>query len=556
MRRLWALAILVAVVATIAAPGRSPAQAVPAATAVPAPVVTVPPDGQRGHALWDSYFDLAPFGYEEQEYFVSGVATTGTGASAPYTTRVIVTRPSDPSRFNGSVLLDWVNVTAQFENAVDTMLAREMLLREGFAYVHVSAQKAGLCCLPVLTPKQWDPVRYAALNHPGDDFAFDMFTQVAQAFATPSAAPGGVDPMGALAGRVDRVLATGQSQSANELADYVETWLPTHPEAIGVIDGVLVHGSVPGSKGFAIGSPIPVLHLLSDFEALDDGVDPAGLDPNYRLWEVAGTSHADHFIGYQSVFGHGPRALLSAPKLAPEPFRQVIEAAGSYGEVVSPLLAVCVVAGAAMPMRYATSSALHLLDDWAAGGPAPANGSRFAFSGGALAADRYGNTLGGIRLPPIDVPVARYVSTICALGGITIPFTDLELQALYGSHANYYDQLAAKSDEAVAAGWLLPEDAIDLMRRACNARGRFGPIQGACRPYAPPAYNTPLAVTAPPVPSAPAAPGATDPPLPVDMAASSSGRALPATGGGSSPLAPVLLAAALASVVLARRVRS
>ena len=45
-----------------------------------------------------------------------------------------------------TVMLDWVNVTAQFENAVDTLEAREMLLREGWAFVHVSAQKAGLCC--------------------------------------------------------------------------------------------------------------------------------------------------------------------------------------------------------------------------------------------------------------------------------------------------------------------------------------------------------------------------------------------------------------------------
>ena len=49
-------------------------------------------------------------------------------------------------------MLDWVNVTAQFENAVDTLEAREMLLREGWAFVHVSAQKAGLCCTP-LTPQ-------------------------------------------------------------------------------------------------------------------------------------------------------------------------------------------------------------------------------------------------------------------------------------------------------------------------------------------------------------------------------------------------------------------
>ena len=70
--------------------------------AVPAPALSIPPDGLHGHALWDSYYDLAPFGYEEQELFVSGTAVDN-GKSAPYTTRMIVTRPTDPTRFNGTV---------------------------------------------------------------------------------------------------------------------------------------------------------------------------------------------------------------------------------------------------------------------------------------------------------------------------------------------------------------------------------------------------------------------------------------------------------------------
>ena len=46
--------------------------------------------------------------------------------------------------FNGTVVLDWVNVTAQFENAVDSIEAHEMYLREGYAWVGVSAQRIGI----------------------------------------------------------------------------------------------------------------------------------------------------------------------------------------------------------------------------------------------------------------------------------------------------------------------------------------------------------------------------------------------------------------------------
>ena len=67
------------------------------------------------------------------------------------------------------------------------------------------------------TPSVWDPVRYADLDHPGDQFANSMFTQVARAFVE----PGEVDPMGGL--DVEVLLAAGQSQSANRMADYVAT---------------------------------------------------------------------------------------------------------------------------------------------------------------------------------------------------------------------------------------------------------------------------------------------------------------------------------------------
>src|SRR3546814_2801258 len=110
--------------------------------------------------------------------------STRTDTLFPYTTlfrSIIVRRPLDPAKFNGTVILDWVNVTAQFENAVDTLEAHQLFVRDGYAYVHVSAQAAGLCCLPALTPKLWDPVRYMALSHPGDDYSFDMFLQIAQA---------------------------------------------------------------------------------------------------------------------------------------------------------------------------------------------------------------------------------------------------------------------------------------------------------------------------------------------------------------------------------------
>jgi len=437
--------------------------------AVPSPHVRGPiTGGLHGHPMFDSWFDLRPLGYEEAEYFVSGTARTVAGGSpAAYTTRIIVTRPIDAARFNGTVLLDWVNVTAQFENAVDSLEAREELLRAGYAWVWVSAQKAGICCTP-LTPKVWDPVRYHGLHHPGDAYAADIFSQVARAVR----APLGANPFAGLT--VQQVLASGQSQSADELYSYVTQVQAT----AGVIDGFLIHGG--GSKTYATPPSVPVLHLLSDEEAAPDAPNTT---TNYRLWEIAGTAHSDFWLGYNSVVGQGPRVLLDRAQRPASARTTVARTAGNYGEIVHPLDAACILAGSTMPMRYAVSSAIAHLDAWARTGVAPANGPRFRFSGSQRATDQFGNTLGGIRLPPIDVPVARYETTTCVLGGLTVPFTDAQLHALYPTHQGYYSKMVARTQAAVAAGWLLAPDADDLLARACAAKVRWGGTAGTpCHP--------------------------------------------------------------------------
>jgi hypothetical protein len=467
-------------VLSVLAPAGS--QASPAATrshrdtVVPLPTLSEPPAGLRGHALWDSWHELASFGYTQHEYFVSGTATAADGSTAPYTTRIVVFRPAAQKEFNGSVLLDWVNVTAQFENAVDSMEAHEMLLREGWAFVHVSAQSAGLCCTP-LTPKAWDPVRYAAISHPGDAYAADMFSQVAQAVRTHA----GLDPLRGL--KVRRVIAAGQSQSADKLYDYVVN----NQAQAGVIDGFLIHGNGTVKKTFPGPLPVPVLNLLSDREG--EPAPPTG-DRNYRLWEVAATAHSDYFIGYQSVNGHGPRVLADQAPVDEAGYRRIIDAAGNYGQIPDPLLGTCTLAGASMPMHYATSTALHQLNRWVRTGKRPAPTPRFAFTAdGKLAKDSYGNTMGGIRMPPVEVPVARYESTVCELGGITIPFTDAQLRAAYPSFEVYQGKMRRATNRAVRHGWLLRPDAVDQMRRVCSVRSRYpASDRGTCRAYTPPRF--------------------------------------------------------------------
>src|SRR5205085_1055203 len=118
-----------------------------------------------------------------------------------------------------------------------------------------------------------------------------------------------------------------------------------------------------------------------------------------------------------------------------------------------PLYGVCVAAGEAFPMRYAVNAALDALNNWAGGGDAPPSGPRFAFdSSGMLARDMYYNALGGIRYPPVEVPLASYVSTVCQLGGYTVPFTEVQLQLLYPTHADYFCKMKNAARASVMQG--------------------------------------------------------------------------------------------------------
>ena len=60
--------------------------------------------------------------------------------TAPYRTRLLVVRPVDPARFNHTVLLNWQNVSAGYEQRAPS----DGELYQGYAWVGVSAQEIGL----------------------------------------------------------------------------------------------------------------------------------------------------------------------------------------------------------------------------------------------------------------------------------------------------------------------------------------------------------------------------------------------------------------------------
>lgn len=462
-----------------------------AVAAVPVPTVHGPITSAGGAFISPpGNIDLPSVGYVEEEFFVSGIARAHTaagplladgkwtaaaaGVTAPYTTRILVRRPVFPSQFNGTVVVEWLNVSGGLDAAPDYTFAQTMLRREGYAWVGVSAQFIGVAGVggPLglsLSLKSINPTRYAALEHPGDTFSYDMFSQVAEALRHPA----GASPLGSLQPR--RLIGVGESQSAFRLVTYVNA---IHPIAH-AYDGYLIHsrggGGTPLSQSpqAAINTPpivlirddidVPVLTFETETDLIGLGFAPARQPDagNNRLWEVAGTAHDDAYglqVGPNDI---GPGAFDT-----------------TYLPPVTSIFGIinCGAPINAGPQHYVLSAAIKRLNRWVRAGRVRGKSApRIQMSGNPAAIDRdaLGNALGGIRTPQVDVPIATLSGYgqpggggFCGLFGTTVPFDGATVASLYPSHADYVSKVKASLKKAVGAGYVLKTDAAAIKAAA------------------------------------------------------------------------------------------
>lgn len=430
-------------------------------------------DGNNAFLGEGAVSGVAEAGYEQHEYIATGTATSyaAVGAlsgdghwtfepndTAPYRTRVLVRRPADARSFSGTVVVEWLNVSGGLDANPEWTSLQEEITRQGHVWVGVSAQLIGVAGGPVLVVapggqlfagkglKTINPSRYGSLDHPGDGFSFDIYTQVARALREGTPALGDLRPRW--------VLAAGESQSAIALTTYYNGVQPLTQ----VFDGFFVHsrgfvalplvgpGQYADLAGSLGGAPVtfrtdleaPVIDLqaesdltgvLASYRVRQDDSD------TFRLWEVAGTSHADrHLLG---------------------------------------LVADLVQCGAPIndgPLHVVAKAAFRALDEWVRSGELPASAPRIEIAAGAVVRDRDGIAVSGIRTPPVDVPVDTLsgnpgprVDLLCLLLGSTTPLAESRLAELYSSRADYEQRYAGAVDQAIAAGFVLPEDRAALL---------------------------------------------------------------------------------------------
>jgi hypothetical protein len=458
---------LIVVAATVQSVGADPT----AARTVPTPKVEGPVTGgsRTGGPFWASLFDLEQFGYVEEEYFLSGTASNrGLGGhgvhTAPYKVRILVRRPVDAARFNGTAVLEWFNVSLQQEVEHEWPIDFPMLMRDGYVSASVSAQYLGVQSASPMSLKNWDPQRYGNLQHPGDDYSYDIFAQAGQALRSGLAA-GGLP--------VDLVLGTGTSQSCLRLVTYISKLA----SGDGVFDGY--HPTTCPAPAKVPDNLVPMVWGTSEWEA---GIESRPDGPLLRVWEIAGTSHANWWeIRFQGAQGYRDGFAYDGTAYFPY-YGWDEDDAGQYGER-RPF------SNNVAPARYAFRAAIAGLDRWArdwrdhrAGRlgadrvrPAPA-APRLERDGFALRRDEHGNAQGGLRLPFIDVPVATYRGEFSdGASGNTSALDRDTLAALYPSHDDYVAKMRTATDAAVANGFMLPVDAAEWMRRvAASPVRRYG----------------------------------------------------------------------------------
>jgi hypothetical protein len=264
------------------------------------------------------------------------------------------------------------------------------------------------------------------------------------------------------------------------------------PDGSTVYDGYLLHGGgisagltpihqcatpIPNQDPRVTlqGSGAPILRFQSytDFNTnafaarREDSDSP---NDRYRLYELAGPPHNTLYVAYFAP---------SETDLQKLNYFQTIYRCEPNQDSKPPAYAND------FPTHYLLNGGWNNLYRWVEQGIAPPKADRIhtQFVNGKNVAllDQFGNPVGGVRTPYLDVPTATYTpgpaqdkpayagSGKCWLWGSTIPFSPERMKSLYKNHRQYVNKVAQAVDDLVRNGWVTPEDARRMKTAAARS---------------------------------------------------------------------------------------
>lgn len=435
-------------------------------------------------------------GYVEEEYFISGNSNVYTWdannnpvirtADAPYTTRIIVRRPEKPNKFSGTVWVEFLNPTLAFDLDRMWQLHYAQILKDGDAWVGITSKP-----IAILALKNFDPVRYAPLSmanplppeqqtcgrlpgEPGyspntsklfeNGLVWDIMSQLGALLK--SSVP--QNPLGIPA---TTVYGEGWSQTGGYAYRYLSTFGPGATLADGshIFDGWLVGGptgptAINQCTPAPAGDPrqqirpngVPVISFRTESDSFSflyrraDGDEP---NDQYRLYEIAGVSHDS-----ATIYENFPT-----------------EADATRAGVTIPSTALCGITPPSVvidfPYEYFFNAGAINLKLWSSG-TTPPYAERYLYEGTSIVRDAYGNAIGGLRSPYVDVPISTYkmpTGGVCPFIGSRVPFSPELLAELYKNHGDYVSQVSQGVQELLLEGFLLPMDASKIKVEAGQA---------------------------------------------------------------------------------------
>jgi hypothetical protein len=457
------------------------------------------PDDALGNPHVVGFRTLAdlPEPYVEEEFLVSGDATVYTyeeqprrgvvlprDLDVPYKTRLMVRRPADPADANGTVVVEWWNSTGGFDIAPVWDASAEFFAREGWTYVGITNSNVpiaflqGGCRLGGVIQVARCRTRYATLSLPENGQAWDMVSQIVHAIRQ-----GGASSPIPAAYPIGRVFHAGQSQQGGSIVTYASDF--HFPDNDGYFVQVAAFGrrinfgpvcgdagapaypactpALQGTDRFVrTDLPVPVIQALSETDVSIGfgGATEGGRQADtrtFRYYEMAGAAHVGIHIGVDLI----PN-LLSLEDACLHPLNSHAD-----GPVFG---------------AYLLNAMWKNLERQVTERVPPPAGKPISLVDGVIERDEFGNAVGGLRLPELDVPLATYLGSnelnednipgiltgvidqlrlFCALAGSYFELTPEEVTELYrsGEYARRYRQ---RLGLLVARRFLLAEDAAKL----------------------------------------------------------------------------------------------
>lgn len=439
---------------------------------------------------------LKAAGYEEAEFLVNGLANiydwtanarstqlSVRTAAVPYTTRILVRRPTDPRKFSGLVVVELLDAGDLYDRAPLWGLSWQQFLRHGDVWVGVTVRPAAAAAL-----RRFDPVRYGAVsfnfNQPADcrpesadprahspdtesGLAWDLIAQVGALLRSSSKE----NPLLELPPRL--VIGAGYGEAGATVVTFANAMhaLARRGDGAPIYDGYLnaagAQLSVPinqcvaplpeeDPRRRALPRDVPFVTVMteSDFNLAPTlrRADSDAPEDVFRLYEIPGAAHT----------GTWPAGMPAAADL---------QIAG-----IAPLSSdLCDEPASDLPVGLVFNAIWQQYADMFVDGLSLLSLSRIeTLDDGGPRHDEAGNASGGWRLPQLDEPLAVYAShstpridvdrpaAVCALTGNKQPFDTAKLKSLYRDRAEYLRRFDAAVDRAVQERRLVPEDGESL----------------------------------------------------------------------------------------------